>query len=112
MKLEEQTNILKRFQAEMEKVMLGKGNDYANEDRLSAFKQVAFITGLTEEQVISVFLATKIARLSNLFSGKEPNNESIDDSILDLANYAALLQMIRVDKHCKVIRIDERIDTT
>jgi hypothetical protein len=36
-------------------------------------------------------MATKVARLGNLFKGKTPNNESIDDSIIDLANYTFLL---------------------
>jgi len=40
-------------------------------------------------------IATKVARLGVLLnSDKKPNNESIEDSVLDLANYSVLLSMI------------------
>lgn len=38
------------------------------------------------------YIGTKLARLSSLLSsGKVPNNESIDDSFLDLVTYCALM---------------------
>jgi hypothetical protein len=82
--------------------MLKKGNDYANEDRLSNFKMVAQIVGIPIEQVIGVFIATKTVRLGNLMSsGKKPDNESVEDNLLDLANYTQLLEMVRLDEDCK-----------
>ncbi len=82
----------------MRKTMLSKGDDYANADRLSNFKLAGAICGITAEQQCLSLIAVKVARLGSLLSGgKTPNNEGIDDSLLDLANYAILLKMIRVE---------------
>jgi hypothetical protein len=44
-------------------------------------------------------IATKVARLGVLLNSEsKPNNESVRDSVLDLANYAVLLDMILSDK--------------
>jgi hypothetical protein len=40
-----------------------------------------------------------VARLGVLLSGKEAVNESVRDSIIDLANYAVLLDMIVTDQY-------------
>jgi hypothetical protein len=102
MTLQEQVQEFNEFAEKQADIMLKKGNDYANEDRLSNFKLVAQITGLTPEQVIMVFIATKTVRLGNLIaSGKAPNNESIEDNLLDSSNYNQLLNMIRNDKTTK-----------
>ncbi len=83
----------------MRDVMLNKGNDYANADRLSNFKMAGAICGLKAEQNCLSLIATKVARLGVLLSSdKAPNNESVQDSVLDLANYAILLSMILKDK--------------
>ena len=81
-----------------ENTLLKKGDDYANSDRLSNFKDAGKITGISTQQHCLALIATKVARLGNLYSGKTPNNESIKDSILDLFNYAALLYMIETEK--------------
>ena len=81
--------------ASMEKTLLSKAEDYANEDRLSNFKVTAAITGTKPELIGLTMIAVKVARLGVLLnSSKKPNNESIQDSVLDLANYAVLLSMI------------------
>lgn len=95
MKKVEQERFLEEFFIEMSEVILKKGNDYANDDRLSNFKLAGAVSGLSAEQNCLSLIATKVARLGVLFnSDSEPNNESIEDSILDLANYSALLAMI------------------
>ncbi len=84
----------------MRSIMFKKGNDYSGEDRLSNFKLGGAIIGLTAEQQCLALISTKVARLGSLVSGnKTPNNESISDSILDLANYTILLDMIIADKN-------------
>jgi hypothetical protein len=80
-----------------ESILLKKGDDYANTDRLSNFKDAGRITGITTQQHCLALIATKVARLGNLYSGKTPNNESIQDSIIDLFNYTALLYMIETE---------------
>ena len=83
----------------MRNTLLSKGNDYANEDRLSNFKLAGSICGLKAELNCLSLISTKVARLGVLLnSNKEPNNESVQDSVLDLANYSILLSMILKDK--------------
>lgn len=83
----------------MKDILLKKGNDYANEDRLSNFKLAGGICGIKPEQNCLSLIAVKVARLGVLLnSDKEPSNESVKDSVLDLANYAILLSMILEDK--------------
>lgn len=76
-----------------------KGHDYAGDD--SAFINFtltgiildwAVSRGLQQEDLAFVsFIATKLARLIELRgSGKTPKNETIQDTCMDLANYAAL----------------------
>lgn len=83
----------------MRSVLLKKGNDYANADRLSNFKLAGNICGISPEMNCLSLIATKVARLGVLLSNedRQPNNESIKDSVLDLANYAVLLDMIISD---------------
>lgn len=106
MNLQQQTKFVDEFLSRMKEVMIGKGNDYANEDRLSNFKLVGSICGLTPEQNCLSLIATKVARLGVLLGGKEPSNESIDDSLLDLANYAVLLACLREEKEIEDILKD------
>jgi len=80
---------------EMERVLFSKGDDYANTDRLSNFKLAGAIAGGDARTNCLNMIATKVARLGVLLnSDKKPNNESIEDSVLDLANYSVLLWMI------------------
>ena len=99
MKQDEQLKHFQEFTKQMETIIFKKGNDYANEDRLSNFKLAGTICGLKAEQNCLSLIATKVARLGVLFnSDKKPNNESIEDSVLDLANYSVLLSMILKDQ--------------
>lgn len=97
MTTQQQTEAFDAFVAKMKATLLSKGDDYAEQqDRLSNFKAVAAITNTTPQLACLNLIATKVARLSTLLnSPNPPKNESIDDSILDLANYAVLLHMIQ-----------------
>ena len=100
MNLEQQEQYFEKMVSEMRSIMFKKGNDYSNiKDRLSNFKLAGSICGLTPELNALSLIATKVARLGVLLkSESKPNNESIQDSILDLANYSVLLSMITADK--------------
>jgi hypothetical protein len=75
----------------MHEIHEGKNSDYSDDSNpYSNFEGTAELTGLTTEQVFHVQLGNKMERLRQLMSGKEPNHESLDDTILDLAVYAAL----------------------
>lgn len=96
---EEQVKHFEIITNQMKEILLQKGNDYANTDRLSNFKLAGTICGLSAEINCLSLIATKVARLGVLLnSDKAPDNESINDSVIDLANYAVLLSMILFDK--------------
>ena len=99
MNIEKQTELFHQFTTQMEEIMLKKGNDYANIDRLSNFKLAGNICGISPEKNCLSLMATKIARLGVLLENKKPNNESIEDSIIDLANYSLLLGMLIKEKN-------------
>lgn len=92
---EEQQEFFDEYINKMRDVLLNKGDDYANADRLSNFKMAGQIAGGNAQLNCLNLIATKVARLGVLLnSNDEPKNESINDSIIDLANYAMLLAMI------------------
>ena len=68
-----------------------KNHDYANDDEpLANFILQAEITGLSMDEVFFNMIAVKAARLKELITGKTPNNESMDDTIIDMGVYSAL----------------------
>ena len=92
---EEQEDFFDEYIIKMRDVLLNKGDDYANVDRLSNFKLAGQIAGGNAQLNCLNLIATKVARLGVLLNTQDkPKNESINDSIMDLANYALLLAMI------------------
>lgn len=71
-----------------------KSHDYAQDsDPLSNFKQAASVVENFKNPIDQIFagiIGIKISRLSELLNGKEPKNESIEDTFIDLANYCVL----------------------
>ena len=99
MNKEQQQTVLGDIMDKIIEIQLSKGDDYANSDRLSNFKLAGNICGLTPEQNCLSLIATKVARLGVLISGEsKPNNESVDDSVIDLISYGTLLYMLRSEK--------------
>ena len=94
-----QRDVVRGILARGMELLDAKGHDYAGKD--SAFINFtltgmildwAVSRGLQQEDLAFVsFIATKLARLIELRgSGKTPKNEAIQDTCMDLANYAAL----------------------
>lgn len=83
--------------AEAADLVEGKAHDYAEDDNpFSNFEYAAAMAGITVEQVFVVLIAIKTARLGQLVGNdKEPNNESIDDTLLDSMNYPGLMRAYR-----------------
>ena len=95
---EKQVELFNEITEQMRNTLLNKGDDYANTDRLSNFKLAGGIAGGNAKINCLNLIATKVARLGVLLNSKDaPKNESINDSVLDLANYAILLSMILKD---------------
>lgn len=94
----EQEEFIRNFHAQKINILLKKGNDYSNTDRLSNFKLGGNICGMSGELSCLNLIATKVARLGVLLNSKlPPTNESVLDSVLDLSNYADLLACLIED---------------
>jgi len=77
------------------KTLTNKAHDYAQkEDCFSNFKTIAQVCHIKTEKTFLQFLVVKIARLVELIDqGKDAKNESIEDTLKDLANYSCLLAL-------------------
>lgn len=99
MNRQEQIDHFNEFVSKMADTMLNKGDDYANDDRLSNFKLAGAITGVGAKMNCLNMMATKVARLGVLLNSKDaPKHESVRDSLLDLACYATLLDQLIEDE--------------
>ena len=78
--------------AKMAEVHDKKSADYATSANFySNFEEAAAVAGCSIDTVFAVLIGIKLSRLKVLLtSGKEPNNESVQDSRLDLAVYSTL----------------------
>lgn len=78
-----------------------KSLDYANtvEDKYyTNFEEAAQTAGVSVEEVFLTLIGVKLARLRELKrKGLTPQNESVQDSRLDLANYAVLMYSYFID---------------
>jgi hypothetical protein len=80
-------------------ILTKKGHDYAGADMLSNFRLAGMIAnqGSLHPDAVNCLnlIGTKVARLGQLLSsGKSAENESVQDSVIDLCNYSALLYLI------------------
>lgn len=81
---------------QMEKLHIKKNDDYATDaNPFFNFDRVTEMVALFQQpsdKTYAHFIANKFARLAVLLNSKdkEPQNESIQDSLIDLANYAIL----------------------
>ena len=77
--------------ADMEALVASKCHDYADDANVySNFEGSARIAGVSVETVFHVMIGIKIERLRQLASGKVANHESLEDTLMDAANYFAL----------------------
>lgn len=82
----------------LKQALIDKNTDYGD----SALTEPLFTYGVSTEQAIAVRFGDKIKRLENLCSGYEINyeyrkvkNETINDTLLDVAGYALLWLIAR-----------------
>ena len=92
----EQLLFVEKISQDVFDLIKDKGDDYANDDRLSNFKNTATICGTTPFQICLNQIGIKISRIVNLMD-REPKNESMNDSLQDLITYSYLLKMIYED---------------
>ncbi len=77
---------------ELKQTLEDKAHDYAANFWDDNFTGTARLANLDPEQVFNVLVGVKVERLRSLFTpGKDaPKHESVDDTLIDLANYAVL----------------------
>lgn len=73
-------------------ILCAKNKDYSEDsDPFKNFK-AAELVGLTVEQALLLQMTNKLSRVGNLLMGKEIKHESIQDTLIDLSNYAYILK--------------------
>lgn len=98
---DQQKQLMTELFLKLSQIQDSKGDDYAGTNRLDNFITAGAITKIgTKKQILSL-IATKVARLANLYDNKTPNHESVEDSEIDLANYACLLWMANIETQKK-----------
>lgn len=72
-----------------------KNHDYArDDDPFSNFKKAAAL-GVEPWRGVLIRMSDKWARIEQLSTGKTPKNESLNDSLFDLAAYALIALVLR-----------------
>ena len=99
MKPKTRSKEFEKFTEKQLDIMTKKAQDYAgDEDVLNNFKVAGNICGITPQKQCLSAIATKVARLGVLLDSKEANYESVDDTVIDLANYVFNLHCLIIDK--------------
>lgn len=89
---------LEIFQSQMKEILVRKSSDYSHGDALSNFKTTAQITQTSTPSTVLNLIGIKVARLGVLINqSKDPKNEAIEDTLIDLANYTFLLSCVLKD---------------
>lgn len=82
------------FFAKCVSLIAKKAHDYANnKDCFSNFRKTSGFLNQPFYAPYLTMMAIKLARLVELFGGKQPKFESIQDTLMDLANYSCLLAL-------------------
>jgi len=95
----EEVKLAEKFYEKALKTLTKKAHDYAqDQDCFSNFTKIAATVEIPVEKVFMVFMVVKIARITELLKkGKTEVGESIEDSLMDLANYSCLLSLYNED---------------
>jgi len=84
--------IFKKLYEKKYSIIEKKNHDYAkNDDCFSNFKLASIISNIPVEKVFMSIIGIKIARILELLENKNPKNESLEDSLIDIGNYIDLL---------------------
>lgn len=76
---------------DMAALVRSKAADYADDANVySNFEGAAHLANVSVDTVFHVMIGIKMERLRQLMTGKEPNHEGVEDTIMDAANYLAL----------------------
>lgn len=103
-KFEDYIKYIKDFHDRASSIVEAKCKDYAGtEEPLRNFEDAANIAGVTPEQGLLVRMADKIARVRNLTKNNSLSgaveDEKLEDTLMDLSNYAAILSYLCLMKY-------------
>lgn len=107
MQKDQQIEIVRDIQLKELNIIGTKGNDYASEiDILKNFKEVSTICNMLNIDSRTLYgthlfyIILKIQRICNLLnSNKTAQNESIEDTLLDLRTYVGLLNCSIIEQN-------------
>lgn len=87
-------------------LLIRKGTDYSGEDTLDSFRTLEDI-GISPSLTIFMRLADKFQRIKRYMKKKkfEVSDESVEDTLLDLANYSVLLHLALKEEGKKYERL-------
>ncbi len=94
MDYKEEKEQAEKFFHECIQILTKKANDYAkDQDVFSNFKLISQVCDIPVEKVFLMFITVKLARLVELTTKENKVDESKQDSLMDLANYACLMNV-------------------
>jgi hypothetical protein len=96
MKNEQFQKVVALLGKECDETLLNRQQAYADEDRLSNFKEIASLTGLTEPQVCMVLHSKHIVALAKAI--REGRHEAAKEYIVDIINYQRLMLALLVER--------------
>ena len=73
-------------------LLTSKNGDYGKEDDVLSNFRACSRFGIPVELGIMVRFSDKVSRIENFIKGGKPNNESLDDSIIDAIGYLLILR--------------------
>lgn len=82
-----------------EKMLTRKGNEYADEDRLSNFKKAACLQNTTPKNALGGMFAKHVVSIFDLIKENDPAPMEIwDEKIGDALNYLFLLKAVVIEE--------------
>lgn len=99
----DRTSYIQNAAAELSRTLASKNQDYAMGGEFSNFEESGQFAGVQPFHLILAQIGIKCTRIATLHNaGYEPNNESLRDSLVDLAGYsviaAAWLDAVQADQ--------------
>lgn len=80
-------------------VSLAKKSDYSGDTPWRNFSETSDFFGMPKWYSGLFNVQQKMSRIKNLITGRKPKNEPLEDSLLDLANYALLTYAMYLDEN-------------
>lgn len=94
MNRKEQQQEIEKFFDRCKEILQKKAHDYAqDEDCFSNFRKTALMCEVPVEKIFLMFMSVKIARLIELTKKKNLIEETKQDTLIDIANYACLMYL-------------------